>query len=280
MVATNAAGAGVGTALKRAMKAMADTFRRRHQDAGIDRKVFEDRGQRWTYQVFTIRGWTLYVEETVGRDAQLVNDIRSTLEERLGYIEQTVPKKVLPFLKSIPIWVSNEPTYPLREGERGVIPFHRSPGWLRAHEMNPHMAPGVHFINPDPIMYEHRVFEFAPETMLHELAHAYHNIELGLENPMVKGSYEQAIADGLYQRVPERGAGDRMVQAYAATNQEEYFAELSEAYFGTNDWFPRNRAELLEYDPRGHAMIQAVWGVGAPTEVSGDTRGPEPQSPR
>ena len=68
---------------------------------------------------------------------------------------------------------------------------------------------------------------------------------------------------GLYLQVPDRKDKTRMVKAYAATNQEEYFAELTEAYFGQNDWFPHNREELRNYDPRGYKMIEEVWSAEA-----------------
>ena len=58
-------------------------------------------------------------------------------------------------------------------------------------------------------MYEHRVFNCAPETMLHELAHAYHNIELGLDHPGIRDGYEHTKGAGLYQRVPDRGRATR-----------------------------------------------------------------------
>ena len=70
-----------------------------------------------------------------------------------------VPGQALVFLRTIPIWVSNEPGYPLRENENGVIPFHRSPQWLRNHNLNPHMAPGVHVINPEAVFFEHKFLE-------------------------------------------------------------------------------------------------------------------------
>ena len=66
---------------------------------------------------------------------------------------------------------------------------------------------------------------------------------------------------GLYLQVPDRKDKSLMVKAYAATNQEEYFAELTEAYFGHNDWFPHNREELRKYDPRGFKMIEEVWSA-------------------
>ena len=42
---------------------------------------------------------------------------------------------------------------------------------------------------------------------------------------------------------------------------DKSFAELTEAYFGQNDWFPHNREELRNYDPRGYKMIEEVWSA-------------------
>ena len=42
---------------------------------------------------------------------------------------------------------------------------------------------------------------------------------------------------------------------------QPYFAELSEAYFGTNDFYPFVRAELKEHDPRGYALMEKAWSV-------------------
>ena len=39
----------------------------------------------------------------------------------------------------------------------------------------------------------------------------------------------------------------------------EYFAELSESYFGTNDFYPFIRAELKVHDPRGFEVLKAAW---------------------
>jgi hypothetical protein len=44
------------------------------------------------------------------------------------------------------------------------------------------------------------------------------------------------------------------------TNYKEYFAELTEAYFGKNDFFPFERADLKKYDPTGYKLMQDVWG--------------------
>ena len=43
-------------------------------------------------------------------------------------------------------------------------------------------------------------------------------------------------------------------------NKKEYFAELSEAYFGYNDHEPLERNALKNFDPIGFKMVQTVWG--------------------
>ena len=48
-------------------------------------------------------------------------------------------------------------------------------------------------------------------------------------------------------------------KGYATTDRMEYFAELSEAYFGKNDFFPFTREELKTHDPEGFAVMNEVW---------------------
>lgn len=47
----------------------------------------------------------------------------------------------------------------------------------------------------------------------------------------------------------------------AIADAKEYFAEATEAYFGTNDFYPFVRPELNEHDPEGYAVVRAMWGV-------------------
>jgi len=229
--------------------------------AAAPEAVFTDGDKTWTYRADTINGWRVYLEKSLVGQDKLVNDLYRELRISLDNIEAGVPAGPVKLLKDVPIWISNEPHYPFRPREKGVIPFHRSPQWLRARGLNPHMAPGVHVINPAAVLYEHKMFEWGPQTILHELAHAYHNLHLGLDNAEVLEAYRAAIAKGLYLNVPDRTYPDRKVKAYAATNHEEYFAEITEAYFGPNDWYPNDRAELKSYDPAGYRMIESVWGV-------------------
>ncbi len=225
--------------------------------------TFRDGARSWSYAVVEIEGWRVLLEESIAADSTLRHDIEAALADRLARVAKQVPPGALDYIRTIPIWASDEPTYPMREGERGVIPFHHSPEWLRDHGMNPSMAPGVHIINPRAVLYDHKVFEWGPETMLHELSHAYHFGRLGEDSAAVRAAFDHAMAEGLYQSIPSRRDPAIMVAAYATTNEKEYFAELTEAYFGHNDFFPHDRAELRGYDPVGCAMVAKAWGCPA-----------------
>ena len=54
-------------------------------------------------------------------------------------------------------------------------------------------------------------------------------------------------------------ASGRRERHYALNNEKEYFAEMTEAYFGTNDFYPFVRAELEEHDPKMFRLLQALW---------------------
>ena len=47
---------------------------------------------------------------------------------------------------------------------------------------------------------------------------------------------------------------------YALTDQKEFFAEMTEAYFGMNDFYPFNYAELKEAEPATFALMEEIWG--------------------
>lgn len=93
--------------------------------------------------------------------------------------------------------------------------------------------------------------------VLHELAHAYQDQVLGLQDTRIKAAYDNALRKGLYQSVQYYDGSKR--KAYALTNEREYFAECSEAYFGRNDFYPFTRKQLEQYDPAMAALLRNVW---------------------
>ena len=65
------------------------------------------------------------------------------------------------------------------------------------------------------------------------------------------------LDSGEYEEVLHISGSPR--RHYALTNDHEYFAEATEAWFGTNDFHPFVRPELVEIDPVGAALMQRVW---------------------
>jgi hypothetical protein len=50
------------------------------------------------------------------------------------------------------------------------------------------------------------------------------------------------------------------VKPYAATNDHEYFAELTCCYMDKLHYFPFTRDDLKTHDPNGYKLMEAVWG--------------------
>jgi hypothetical protein len=114
----------------------------------------------------------------------------------------------------------------------------------------------VHLPRIDDLVTKRNTNE-QPWVILHELAHAYHDLFLGFDEPRIKDAYEN------YKK---SGKGDmtllyngKRVKHYALTNQMEFFAEMTEAYFGSNDFFPFNRAELKESEPQIYEVLKNTW---------------------
>jgi Mlc titration factor MtfA (ptsG expression regulator) len=138
--------------------------------------------------------------------------------------------------------------------------YHPGEAWLRDNGRNPLMVKGVEFT--DIPIFEQELRRM-PNFVLHELAHAYHDQVLGFDHPRVQALHAQAKAGGKYEKVLVQDAEGtrREGRHYALTNPMEYFAELSESYFGRNDFFPFDQAELRDHDPDMHALLGELWGV-------------------
>ena len=154
------------------------------------------------------------------------------------------------------MWIS--PQYP---GVPAHAEYHPDSRWLRENGRDPMMAKGVEFTNV-------RIFESETKRMpvfvLHELSHAYHDQVLGFEHAEIKAAYERAKASGTYDNVERWNGPDKPVtheRAYAMTNEREYFAECTEAFFGRNDWFPFTRDELAKADPEMCKLLGKLWQV-------------------
>lgn len=120
--------------------------------------------------------------------------------------------------------------------------------------MNPEKAGCVEIGNAHEFLaWEHD----QPWMVLHELSHAYHFHILKFDNVHVKAAYEAAKASGKYESVLH--VSGKKEKHYGMTDPQEFFAELSESYWGTNDFFPFVRAELAEYDAASYEVVKRMW---------------------
>jgi hypothetical protein len=60
-----------------------------------------------------------------------------------------------------------------------------------------------------------------------------------------------------------------MREHYALTNQKEFFAEMTESYFGSNDFYPFVAGELKQAEPEIFELLAEIWG---PLPVRGSAR--------
>jgi hypothetical protein len=138
--------------------------------------------------------------------------------------------------------------------------YHPHPGWLREHDMNADKARSIEVANARNFLTWTRQ---QPWMVFHELAHGYHHqfVERGYDNAELAAALISAKEEKLYDDVLH--INGRRQRHYALTNPMEYFAEQSEAYFGTNDFFPFVRSELEHHDPRMFALLKQLWEAGA-----------------
>jgi len=88
------------------------------------------------------------------------------------------------------------------------------------------------------------------------------------ENGPIKRCWKEAMKNKLYDCVRVHGSQGPTAKAYACTNQMEYFAELSAAFLGGlyddveyNKWYPFNRKQIKEHDPKAFELLKDVWKV-------------------
>lgn len=206
------------------------------------------------HTVRELEGWRVRVDDRLlaGPDAALGKRAIDSLERRLADIRAVVPQPALGKLQGFGIVLD------LGHGALNNLQYHPSAGWLTAHGYAADLARCVH-IPVAAQLLEPRQINVQPWCVLHELAHAYHDQVLGFEEPRILAAYrafkESARGDKALLITGER------VRHYGLTDQKEFFAEMTEAYFGTNDFFPFNRGELMTAEPDVHRLIRESWGV-------------------
>ena len=201
-----------------------------------------------SYRVLELRGFTVRLSPELDAEHELRDPVLELLGAKLLEVERRLPASALEQLRGTELWMELDD-----ERVPGGV-YHPSREWLSSNGYNPDLAGCIQFGNARNFL---RWTLTQPFMVVHELSHAFHHKVLGYGDEEVRGAYEAARASGSYERVLHFGGGEQ--RAYAMNNPQEYFAELSEAYFGTNDFQPFVRPELRRFDPRGFAMVESAW---------------------
>ena len=207
------------------------------------------------HATYRILGFQVHLNDRLLlENPELTKTMLRLLAGQLKRVVKVVPSSALQKLRAVPIWIN--PSY---EGVRPTAEYHANIGWLRNNNRNPKMAKCVEISNVNKFEFENTRMPF---LMLHELSHAYHDQVLGFNNPDIRSVFEAAKESGGYDEV-DRFTGRKIIKdkAYAMSNPKEYFAESTEAFFGKNDFFPFNRAELKAHDPKMDELLMTLWGV-------------------
>ena len=213
------------------------------------------------HEVRQVEGWTVHVDTRVieGQPAEGFAAPVEILRRRLAEVRFVLPGAAVARLQQVPIWLDAS------HGKLKSAQYHPSAGWLKSNGYNPALAKAVHIPSADDYarVRHHRI---QPWSVLHELAHAYHDQVLGFEHPEIKAAWQVFRDSHKYDSTLHIEGGQ--VRHYALTDQKEFFAEMTEAYFGVNDFYPFNRAELKQAEPELFEQMGRWWSDNLPDKPS------------
>lgn len=198
-----------------------------------------------------VLGWSLLVHKGLMADQEMYKEVRDELEHQLFRITRVLPKDKVELLRKVPIWLELNNPY------SNNCQYHPSKRWLLGNGYLGEKANGIELSNAKHFVRSSQSYQ--PYVMLHELSHAYHDLHLGFDQEKIAAAYKKAKDSGSYDSVLH--ITGRSVRAYAMADHKEYFAEATEAYFGTNDHYPFVRAELKVHDPEMYEVVREAWGV-------------------
>lgn len=200
-----------------------------------------------------IEGWTIRVDNRLleGEHKPTGERALKLLAARLIAITTVMPEKSLEKLRSVTIQLD------LNHGKLTAMQYHPSAGWLKANGYSPELARCVHIPEVSDFLSPSENLRM-PSVVLHELAHAFHDQTIGFDDPRVVAAWEKFCKNETYKSVMTTLGHNR--DHYGLTNPQEFFAEMTESYFGTNDFYPFVAGELQQAEPEIFVLLKEIWG--------------------
>jgi hypothetical protein len=208
------------------------------------------------YTPKVVEGFTVVLSDETMRhldDAKFKKKPIEVLEQEFKAITAAMPTKSVKILQRLFFFVEWDERKALGNGAAGgavAVYYGGHQLNMLARGMPPLKAKNITVLSMRSLAEEHQPdVESGRCVLLHEMAHAVHDQLLGRENPTIFAAYKQARERKLVD--PE---------AYAATNEAEFFAEMSCAYYDQLDYHPKTREALKKLDPVTYKIMEEVWG--------------------
>jgi hypothetical protein len=200
-----------------------------------------------------IEGWPVRIDKRLLEGGNKATGDRALklLASRLVAITVVVPEKELAKLRKVTIELD------LDYADMKAMQYHPDAGWLKDNGYGENLAKCVHIPDVDDFLSPAENLRM-PWVVLHELAHAYHDQALGFEEPRVIEAWKKFRDGGKYKSVLTSLGKQR--EHYGLTNHKEFFAEMTESYFGSNDFYPFVTGDLKQAEPGIYALMKEIWG--------------------
>ncbi|MGO9114127.1 MAG: hypothetical protein ACLP9L_33350 [Thermoguttaceae bacterium] len=208
------------------------------------------------YKYRSILGFNVLVSNTVLEEQARSTERRKPLEVlelEFSMLVHELPPRAVELLRQILFWVEwdkieNTPG----AGQRATAVYHAGNNLKHRYAYTSAesfvKSNAVEILTMKALCQEHQGDDHRM-VLFHEVTHAVHHHLFDFDNPTIKMAYRNAMERHLYQ------------DKYASTDEKEYFAEVSCAYFNHLNYEPKTREELKRYDPVGYHLMELTWGT-------------------
>jgi hypothetical protein len=221
------------------------------------------------YKVHKIEGFTFLIQESVFAEdvSKYERKPLEVLELECKRLANVLTPKALDTLHALVVWVKWDDKVPLGNGRDGnaLATYY---GYSAAHMTKDGKHPlqsktvTIHSLKTLTASRQPKTDRGA-SLLLHEFAHAVHDQLLGFQHSGIKAAYQQAMERKLYEK-----------ELYVATNEKEFFAELTCAYLDKLRYYPNTREDLQKHDPATFKLMETIWAGAAKNKDVGKAAGP------
>ena len=202
------------------------------------------------YEKRSVEGWTVQVHPVLVRKKACGDEICKLLRYKLHLVGRYLPDEALKRLRQVPIWLEpDDPAVP-------YATYHASSEEIASAGLNPEKLQAIEIGNPEAFR---RWQSLQPFMLMNRMARAYHDRFLGEEERAeIEEAWQRAVDGGKYDSVLRFDG--RHVRHPALTSPLEFFAEMTESYYGVNDHYPFLQFEARQHDPETCRLLAKLWG--------------------